>query len=179
MKVVLIDFAFTRSKRGAHLTRALLSKGHTVCYIINAPIYGGRRKRPVRGKLSVIEVPNPRKLLPWKGILPRLIIQLLNSFLFLLTIIRRLRELRDADLVITGDMHPFVDLPALFLKKVGRALLVMDIRDSVVEDLALFIPNKLLLSLASSVGLKLMVESAQLVVAGQRTRRPSLRLRCT
>ena len=106
--------------------------GHKICYLTNVPVTKSSshlfRPRQREDGVVVIEVPNPRKHLPWKGMFPGVMIQLINTTLFLSAIIKNLKVLKAVDLILARGMHPFTEPPAFLLKKLIGASNVASIR---------------------------------------------------
>ena len=138
MRILVMEFTYSGSRRGVHLIRSLLHYGHEVYHLTNVPVTQkplrlGLRVRRTDDEVLVIEVPNPRAYLPWRGLFMRMIIQTINMLLFTIAVIRKFRVLRDVDVIIARGMHPFTEPPALLLKKMTGAKLVLDVCDPLIE----------------------------------------------
>jgi len=156
MRILVIEITYSGSRRGVHLIRSLLSYGHKIYYLTNVPITKNSnhlfRPKYREDGVVIVEVPNPRKHLPWKGIFPNVIIQLLNTVLFLFAVIKNLKVYSAVNLIIARGMHPFTEPPALLLKKLTGASLYLDVCDPLVEDLDVFTSNRLLIKLGRLAG---------------------------
>jgi len=156
-----MEFLFSSGTRCLYLAEGLRARGYTIYQIINVLVYE-RPRGPffklveVGERKFVAEVPNPRTFLPWRGLFTRALIQLLNTLFFFIAILRNLRDLREVDVILCGIMHPFVDVPAFFLRKLTGALLVLDVCDPLVEALDLVRSNRLLISFFKRIGAVLL-----------------------
>jgi len=153
-----MEFTYSGSRRGVHLIRALLRYGHEIYHLTNVPIMQkpsgpGFKVRRVGDRMLVIEVPNPRTRLPWKGLFMRALIQTINTVLFTIAVIRKFKILRNADIIMARGMHPFTEPPAFLLKKMTGAKLVLDVCDPLVEELEATFRGKPLFSFFRSVGI--------------------------
>jgi len=158
MRVLVMEFTYSGSRRGVHLIRALLRYGHEIYHLTNVPITQklsgpGFEVRRVSDQLLVVEVPNPRTRLPWRGLFMRALIQTINTVLFTVAVIRKFRVLRNADIIMARGMHPFTEPPAFLLKKMTGAKLVLDVCDPLVEELEATFRGKPFFSFFRSVGI--------------------------
>jgi len=158
LKILVIESTFSGSGRGVHLIKALRRFGNTIYHLTNVPV----SRKPIGNLFDLkivdqgyflIEVPNPRKHLPWKGIGMRAVIQLINMLLFFIAIIRNLRVLKQVDIIISRGIHPFTEPPAIFLKKVSNATLYLDVCDPLSEAVDVLTPNRVLIFLMKVVGI--------------------------
>lgn len=157
MKILVMEFTFSGARRGVHIINALRRFGNVIYYLTNVPV----SRKPV-GELFnleavdrdyfLIEVPNPRRHLPWKGVGMRAVIQLINTLLFFVAIVRNLSVLRQVDIIISRGMHPFTEPPAIFLKRVSGATLYLDVCDPLSEAVDVLVSNRVLIFLLKVVG---------------------------
>ena len=159
MRILVMEITLTGARRGVHMMKALKALGHSIYYLANVPVAragdpGSFTMREREDGILAIEVPNPCRLMAWKGLAARLAIQLLNTLFFTLAVLKNLRPLRHVDVIIARGMHPFTEPPAILLKLLSKAALVLDVCDPLAEELEVLDVNraiKLALATADAV----------------------------
>ena len=154
--IMLIGSTFSGGEREHHLAHALRLHGNNVYHITNVPVFVNNNKlirvRKKQNGVIMIEVPNPRRILPWKGLFMKIIIETINSILFIMAIIKNYSIIRDVDLIYSMGVHPFSDFVAIFFKKIKKTKLFIDVCDPIIEALDTIKLNKFLCNLLKLFG---------------------------
>ena len=138
MNILLIESTFSGGERGYHLAKALKAHGDNVYHLTNIPVFeanGWAFRVRERDGVPRMEVPNLRKVLPWKGVFLKILIESTHLILFFIWAVRNYSLIRNADVILCRGIHPFTDILAMFLKKITGKHLFFDVCDPFIDGL--------------------------------------------